>query len=57
MELDLIVANDVSLAGVGFNGDDNAVTIISDHKLFEIKTTKLAIAEQLIELIAELMTH
>lgn len=57
-QLDLIVANDVSQAGIGFNSDDNAVTIISQHKIFEIKkTTKLAIAEQLIELIAELIDY
>ena len=52
--LDLIVANDVSQAGIGFNADDNQVTFLfADGR--QIKTTiesKSKVASQLIDIIS-----
>ncbi len=53
-KLDLIVANDVSAAGIGFNSDDNAVTLIgADVSDTLPKTSKQQLARQLINRIAE----
>lgn len=54
--LNMIVANDVSQAGIGFNSDENAVTAIwpEQEKVLE-KASKQQIAAQLIKLIAEKM--
>ena len=52
--LDLIVANDVANPAIGFNSEDNAVTVI-DRRLHEIRfeqTSKGKIARQLIALIS-----
>lgn len=52
--LDLIVANDVANPAIGFNSQDNAVTVI-DRGLHEIRfeqTSKSKIARQLIALIS-----
>ena len=52
--LDLIVANDVANPAIGFNSEDNAVTVI-DRGLHEIRfeqTSKGKIARQLIALIS-----
>jgi phosphopantothenoylcysteine decarboxylase/phosphopantothenate--cysteine ligase len=52
--LDLIVANDVANPAIGFNSEDNAVSVI-DRNLQEIRfsqTSKSKIARQLIDLIA-----
>ena len=52
--LDLIVANDVANPAIGFNSEDNAVTVI-DRRLHEIRfeqTSKSKIARQLIALIS-----
>lgn len=52
--LDLIVANDVANAAIGFNSDDNAITII-DRQQQQIsfpQTSKGKIARQLIDFIA-----
>ncbi len=57
-QLDMIVANDVSDSSIGFNVDDNAVTIYSastGNKMLLPKTTKIKIAAQLIAIIAEQM--
>src|SRR5690606_1137124 len=53
--LDLIVANDVSQAGIGFNSDDNAVTLI-DRSLTPQplpQASKQKLARQIIARIAQ----
>lgn len=52
--LDMIIANDVSQAGIGFNSDENAVTVISrtDNKVLP-QVSKRQLASQLVRLIAE----
>ncbi len=52
-KLDMIATNDVSGENVGFNSDNNAVTVIwpGGHKVLPL-ATKRQIAKQLIELIA-----
>jgi phosphopantothenoylcysteine decarboxylase/phosphopantothenate--cysteine ligase len=53
--LDLIVANDVANPSIGFNSEENAITVI-DRGLQQIsfaQTSKGKIARQLITLIAE----
>ena len=49
-KLDLIVANDVSKPGVGFNGDTNQVTLLRpEHQPVTTElTTKTAIAKQIL---------
>lgn len=52
-KLDLIVANDVARSDIGFNSDQNAVTVISADKHQNLtQANKDQIAEQLIEIIA-----
>ncbi len=53
--LDMIVANDVSIEGTGFDADDNQVVILTNHdERIEIpKTSKRQIAKLLIEKITE----
>jgi Phosphopantothenate-cysteine ligase (EC 6.3.2.5)/Phosphopantothenoylcysteine decarboxylase (EC 4.1.1.36) len=52
--LDLIIANDVSTPGIGFNSDDNAVTLLSPAATISLpRGPKRLLARQLIELIAE----
>ena len=57
--LDLIIANDVSQPGIGFNSDDNAVTLIDrtlqQHSLPHASKQKLA--RQIIAFIAEQLTR
>lgn len=51
--LDLIVANDVTRSDIGFNSDQNAVTVISAEKHQSLeRASKEAIAEQIINIIA-----
>jgi phosphopantothenoylcysteine decarboxylase/phosphopantothenate--cysteine ligase len=51
--LDLIVANDIVAEGIGFNSDDNAVTVIDKSgELALDKQSKSGIARQLIALLA-----
>ncbi len=53
-ELDLIALNDVSIEGIGFDVNDNALTVFShDQKIELSKNTKLHIAEQLLKIISE----
>jgi len=53
-KLDMIVANDVSSPGLGFNSDRNAVTVFWPQGQASIgPDTKLAIAERLVALIAQ----
>ncbi|NVK43747.1 MAG: bifunctional phosphopantothenoylcysteine decarboxylase/phosphopantothenate--cysteine ligase CoaBC [Oceanospirillaceae bacterium] len=52
--LDLVVANDVSQPGIGFNSNENAVTLVSrDDDLTLPQTSKRQLASQLIRHIAE----
>lgn len=53
----MIVANDVSKAGIGFNSDDNAVTVYwpQGEQSFA-QTSKQRLARQLIHTIAERLT-
>ena len=54
--LDLIVVNDVSQPGIGFNSDDNAATIISaDAEVTLHKQGKDALARALISAVADLL--
>ena len=50
--LDLIIANDVSKQGIGFNSNENAVTVFARKEKIEIaRATKNSIAERLINII------
>lgn len=52
--LDLIIANDVSAEGIGFNSDENAVTLISPCSEETLpQSSKQQLARQLINRIAE----
>ena len=53
-QLDMIIANDVSQQGIGFNSDNNAVTVVTTHSHKELPTApKRKIARQLIREISE----
>ena len=57
--LDLIIANDVSQSGIGFNSDDNAVTLI-DRQLERCslpQASKQKLARQIIARIAGQLNH
>jgi len=55
--LDLIIANDISAAGIGFNADDNAVTIIDTKQRIEIsQRSKQQLARDIIAIIAHNLT-
>jgi phosphopantothenoylcysteine decarboxylase/phosphopantothenate--cysteine ligase len=52
--LDMVIANDVSQPGIGFDSDYNAVIVLHDGVTRELpRTTKNKLAEQLVELIAQ----
>ncbi|GHE97177.1 bifunctional phosphopantothenoylcysteine decarboxylase/phosphopantothenate--cysteine ligase CoaBC [Thalassotalea profundi] len=52
--LDLIAANDVAKNGQGFNSDNNALTVFSYNKKFELPlASKSDVAQQLVALIAQ----
>lgn len=52
--LDLICANDVARTGIGFNSDDNALTVFSATDKTELSlASKADIAKQLVSLIAQ----
>jgi len=52
--LDMIVANDVSVEGIGFNSDDNAVIVISADNQIELpKASKRQLARNIVDLIAQ----
>lgn len=56
--VDLLVANDVSKASIGFNSQDNAVTIISEHKEVTLpKQAKWSIALEIIQSIVEVRSY
>ena len=53
-KLDMIVANDVSVEGIGFNSDDNAVIVISPNNQTELpKASKQQLARNIVALIAQ----
>jgi phosphopantothenoylcysteine decarboxylase / phosphopantothenate---cysteine ligase len=53
--LDLIVVNDVSREGVGFDSDRNAVTIITHDEVVEVpETTKLEVARRVLDQVVRL---
>jgi len=56
--LDLIIANDVTRSDIGFNSDQNAVTVISAEKHQSLeRASKEAIAEQIINIIASAISE
>ena len=53
--LDLIVANDVSREGIGFDSDRNAVTIISNSEVIEVpETSKWEVAHRMLDQVVKL---
>lgn len=53
-KIDLIAVNDVSRQDIGFDTDDNALTVISHNKTHQIaKSTKYHVAVTLLEIISE----
>jgi phosphopantothenoylcysteine decarboxylase / phosphopantothenate---cysteine ligase len=56
--LDLIVANNISCSDIGFNSDDNAVTVIDAQQIQELtKRSKQQLARDLIEIMAKKINH
>jgi phosphopantothenoylcysteine decarboxylase/phosphopantothenate--cysteine ligase len=52
--LDLIIANNIAEIGIGFNADDNAVTLIdSEQQLVLTRRSKQQLARELIAIIAQ----
>jgi len=57
-KLDMIVANDVASARIGFNSDNNAVTVIDSSRVDVLpEAGKATIARQLVALIARRVHH
>lgn len=53
-KLDLIIANDVADATIGFNSDDNAVTVLSAHRQESLSMrSKAQLARDLVTIIAD----
>ncbi|WP_166257183.1 bifunctional phosphopantothenoylcysteine decarboxylase/phosphopantothenate--cysteine ligase CoaBC [Marinobacter salicampi] len=53
-KLNMIVANDVSQPGIGFNSDDNAITVFwADGRQTFDRSSKAELAQQLIQLVAQ----
>lgn len=53
--LDAIVVNDVSRAGIGFDSDRNAVTIITEEEVIEVpETSKWEVAQRVLEQVVKL---
>jgi phosphopantothenoylcysteine decarboxylase/phosphopantothenate--cysteine ligase len=56
-KLDLMIANNISTEGIGFNSDDNAVTLIDKNHQQELtQRSKQQLARDLIALIAQKLT-
>jgi phosphopantothenoylcysteine decarboxylase / phosphopantothenate---cysteine ligase len=56
--LDLIIANNISHKGIGFNSDNNAVTLVDRHMSLDIsQRSKQQLARELIALIAKQMNR
>lgn len=52
--LDMIIANDVAQAGIGFQSDENAVTVITANDSVAInQTSKLNLAKMLVDIICQ----
>ncbi len=52
--LDLIIANDISRADIGFNSEDNAVCVIDAFQSYELaKRSKQQLSRDLIEILAQ----
>jgi len=53
-KLDMVIANNISTPGIGFNSDDNAVTVITKNNALELaQRSKQQLATELIALIAQ----
>jgi phosphopantothenoylcysteine decarboxylase/phosphopantothenate--cysteine ligase len=53
--LDVIVANDVSRAGIGFDSNRNAVTILTEHEVVEVpESTKWEVAQRVLDQVVRL---
>jgi len=53
--VDAIVVNDVSKAGIGFNADNNAVTIITGDEALEIpESSKFEVAQRILDVLVRL---
>ncbi len=53
-QLDMVIANDVSVPGIGFNSNDNQVTLVTpDDAITLPQTSKRMLAKQLIDQIAQ----
>lgn len=57
-KLDMIIANNVAEQGIGFNSDDNAVTVINQQGILDeiTRCSKVALAQRLMLLIAQQIT-
>jgi len=56
--LDMIIANDVARSDIGFNAEENAVTVLSKTQQQHLpRAKKDLIAQQLIEIIAAEFFH
>ena len=54
--IDMIIANDVSRSDIGFDSDDNAVTIISSQSTIHLpEASKQQIASQIMNIIAKFL--
>lgn len=55
-KLDVIIANDVSRSDIGFNSDQNAVTVVTPDTQFTLpQSSKAQLARELIEYLAKLV--
>ncbi len=55
--LDLVVANDISDSNIGFNSDDNAVTVVDNNSTTELsQRSKHQLARELVALFAQKIT-
>jgi len=53
--LDMIVANDVSREGIGFDSDRNAVTVITQNEVIEVaETSKWEVAQRVLDQVVKL---
>lgn len=56
--LDMVIANDITTPGIGFNSDDNAVTLIDSSGSRELsQRSKTQLARELIRLLAETLAN
>ena len=51
---DILVVNDVSREDIGFEKEDNALTVLTENEIIHLeKTSKMNIAQQLLKIISE----